>query len=133
MLNSIQRNINYPNSFDSTTENKLQFYVCKAGLKRDALDKLQLSEKHLWTASSVLLQEWKSLARCLALSENDIFMIEQRHFFKDGIRECCHQVLLKWRETKPKQCYLSYLCSILIQINLNFYVCQLFEIFSKHL
>ena len=81
--------------------------------------------------SNYLFQEWKAIARNLCLSESDIYLFEAKHLYKDGIRECCYQMLLKWRELYPSDCCLYNLCIKLININLNLYVCQYLEYFSK--
>lgn len=115
-------------------DSKFLFYLEKYANNDDLKEKLmnfQLSEKNLWNASSYVFQEWKVLGRYLSLSENDIYSIESKYLFKEGLRECCYQVLLKWREFNPKECNLIYLCKKLIQLNLNLFVCQLLEYFSK--
>ncbi len=92
-----------------------------------------MSEKNLWYASEYLFQEWKSIARYLSLSENDICLIDNKYYLKDGLRECCYQMLVKWRELFPNDCFLYNLCLKLIKINLNLYVCQLLEYFSENI
>jgi hypothetical protein len=115
-------------------EAKFRFYVDKYAISNNLKEKLmdfQFNEKHLWNASNYIFQEWKVLGRYLSLSENDIYLIESKYFLKEGTRECCYQVLLKWREFNPEECNLNYLCKKLIQLNLNLFVCQLIEYFSK--
>ena len=93
--------------------------------------KLKLNEKNLWHASGYVFQEWKSIARSLLLSENDICLIDDKYYLKDGLRECCYQMLIKWRELYPNECYFYNLCLKLVKINLNFYIFQLLEYFSS--
>ena len=100
--------------------------------KSSLIFKFKLTEKILWHASGFLFQEWKPIARCLLLTENDICLIDTKYYLKDGIRECCYQMMIKWRELCPNICYFYNLCLKLIKICLNYYVCQLLEYFSQN-
>lgn len=92
------------------------------------LDSIKLSDKILWDISDYICVEWKSIARYLCLKESDICEIEIKYLYKDGLRECCYQALLKWSH-QTNNFNLKYLCFCLIQQSFNYYVKKLIEMF----
>lgn len=93
-----------------------------------SLDSIKLNDKILWEISDYICVEWKSIARYLGIKESDICEIEIKYFYKDGLRECCYQALLKWSQL-TNEFNLKYLCKIFIQQSFNYYAKKLIEMF----
>lgn len=140
---NVNKFISFKNSADTDddlSKQRFQSYFNRYFHKLENIDEIffklknfKLIEKILWHASGYLFQEWKSIARSLLITENDIYLIDTKYYLKDGIRECCYQMLIKWRELYPNSCYFYNLSLKLIKINFNFYVCQLLEYFSQNI
>lgn len=92
------------------------------------LDRIKLNDKILWEISDFICSEWKPIARYLEIKESDICEIEIKYFYKDGLRECCYQALLKW-SNQTNEFNLKYLCMIFVQQSFNYYAKILIEMF----
>jgi hypothetical protein len=103
--------------------------VLKSEFESDlALEKVKLEERILWRASELICQEWKSIARALALTESTIFQIESKHLLQDGLRECCYQSLISWSQSLYEKANLEHVCLSLIHASFNLYARQFLEI-----
>lgn len=78
------------------------------------VDKSELDDKALWTITNEYdtLDDWKSLAKCLGLSNQDILLIEHKY---DDLLECFYQMLIRWRLRQPENCNWNYLSKIINQ------------------
>lgn len=72
----------------------------------------ELSDGDLWKLSrfAPLQRDWKALARNLQLEEQVLMQLEHEHA-KAGARECCYQMLIRWREHSPQQAQFEWLYS----------------------
>ncbi|RNA43765.1 hypothetical protein BpHYR1_031298 [Brachionus plicatilis] len=67
----------------------------------------QLDDRALWTIANEYepLDDWKSVAKCLALSNQDILLIEHKHH---DLLECFYQMLVRWRLRQPENCNWNF-------------------------
>jgi hypothetical protein len=89
---------------------------------------MKFSQNDLWKASNYLFAQWKLLGRYLGLNETDLILIEAKYMAKDGLRECCYQLLLQVNESNGSFYFLK-LVKTLIELNLNLYALQLLQAF----
>lgn len=73
-----------------------------------------MDDKALWTIANEFdaLDDWKSLAKCLTLSNQDVLLIEHKY---DDLLERFYQMLIRWRLRQPENCNWNFLSRIIIQ------------------
>ena len=76
-------------------------------------------DNDLWKISAEMNSvNWRALGRTLGLEEAVLLNTEQNHK-NIGTRECAYQMMLEWKENKPKNCTFSSLYKALTQEKMN--------------
>ncbi len=129
-LQVLERKVNKSNEFIEQLKHRLEFtdieknqntlnlYLNKFLLNAEEIN-IKLEESHLWEASGIMAQQWKTIGRSFGLSEIDLYSIEAKCLFTEGIRECCYQMLLQWSQCFYEQSNFENLCLGLIGMKLN--------------
>ena len=81
--------------------------------ERHKTNQHKFSDQELWRISGEMLSiNWRAVGRTLGLDEPTLVNLE--HNYKtQGVRECVYQMMLEWKEKKPKTCTLGSLYTAL--------------------
>lgn len=97
--------------------------------EKKSIDNIKLNEKILWIASDFMCENWKSIGRYLGIKESTLIQIETKYLFKDGLRECCYQMMLIWSQQFNSEAFIKNLSIKLIDMDFSFYAKKLLENF----
>ena len=79
----------------------------------------KLTDTDMWKISGEMSSiNWRALGRTLGLDESCLLNLDQA-FKSNGVRECSYQMMLEWKERKPKTCTFGSLYSALTTEKMN--------------
>lgn len=107
------RNDSYSSSDESGAEPDRLTQTKSVSTEKHKINPHKFTDGELWTISSEMSSiNWRAVGRTLGLEESTLLNLE--HSFKSqGVRECVYQMMLEWKEKKPKTCTLGSLYTAL--------------------
>jgi len=107
------RNDSYSSSDESGAEPDQLTQTKSVSTEKHKINPHKFTDGELWTISSEMSSiNWRAVGRTLGLEESTLLNLE--HSFKSqGVRECVYQMMLEWKEKKPKTCTLGSLYTAL--------------------
>ena len=113
------KNDSYSSSDESGTEENVVKKAKTMSTDRHLRNTYRFEDQDLWKISGEMSSiNWRALGRTMGLEESTLLNLE--HSFKNhGVRECAYQMMLEWKEKKPKTCTFGSLYSALTTEKMN--------------
>ena len=113
------KNDSYSSSDESGTEETIVKKAKTISTERHKQNQHKLGDQDLWKISGEMSSiNWRALGRTLGLEESTLVNLEHAHK-SQGVRECAYQMMLEWKEKKPKTCTFGSLYSSLTTEKMN--------------
>ena len=113
------KNDSYSSSDESGTEETIVKKAKTISTERHKQNPHKLGDQDLWKISGEMSSiNWRALGRTMGLEESTLVNLEHAHK-SQGVRECAYQMMLEWKEKKPKTCTFGSLYSSLTTEKMN--------------
>ena len=113
------KNDSYSSSDESGTEETSVKKAKTISTERHLRNPYKLGDQDLWKISGEMSSiNWRALGRTMGLEESTLVNLEHAHK-SQGVRECAYQMMLEWKEKKPKTCTFGSLYSSLSTEKMN--------------
>ena len=132
LANKLDKSVEFVNDFKSRLVCGTDLVKNRAMLDLYCKDSIgsfgnKLGESDLWVASGIMAEKWRWIGRGLGLAESELISIEAKFMEREGMRECCYQMMLVWSQSCWEEASVEGLCMGLIEMKLNLFSRQFVE------